>query len=298
MTESTAHDNVDVARDANGTAFRDIAVALTGVPGDASAFEAAVDLARHFDSRLDLLQLLLMPTPFVDGWWVVPDATFYQVYEDMRAFARKERDDWRDRLESQRVKGAVRILEALYVDPSALAAHATRMADLVVLSLPFQAPIDTAVVHSYFSGLLAGAGRPVLVVPATSTATLPPRRAVVAWADAPEAARALNDALPLLRGCEAVDVVSVASDMPVRTDGQRLEDLCVHLRRHGVEARGVTIDPGDSTIAATLLTHASRMHAQLIVSGGYGHSRLREWAAGGVTRELFLDASIPILFSH
>ncbi|SEO31943.1 hypothetical protein SAMN02800692_0209 [Luteibacter sp. UNC138MFCol5.1] len=298
MTESTAHETVEASQHVVGHAFRDIAVALTGVPGDSSAFEAAVDLARHFGSRLELLQMLLMPTPFVDAWSLVPDASFYQVYDDMRQLARKESEAWRGKLAAQRVEGDVRVLEALYIEPSALAAHAARTTDLVVLSLPFRAPIDTSVVHAYFSGLLAGAGRPVLVVPSTSTATLPPRRAMVAWTDAPEAARAVNDALPLLRGCDAVDIVSVRRDPAVPPAGRRLDDLCRHLRRHGVDARSLVVDPGESTVAATLLSHASRTRAQLLVSGGYGHSRLREWAAGGVTRELFLDAPIPILFSH
>lgn len=278
--------------------YRDIAVALTGIAGDTAAFDAAAELARPFDSRLELLQLVMMPTPFVDAWSLVPDAGFYQAYDDMRQYARKENERWRDTLATRRVAGDVKLLEALYVEPASLAARAARNADLVVIARPYREPVDTAVVHTYFGGLLTESGRPVLVVPSASPVSLPARHAVIAWTDEPEAARAVHDAMPLLRLCRTVDVVVVRKDPSVGWSGPRLEPLCAHLARHGVSARGLVVDPGKNTIASTLVTHALRTHAQLIVAGGYGHARMREWAFGGVTRELFLDCPLPVLFSH
>lgn len=275
-------------------ALRDIGVALSGTAGDSAAVDAAIQLARWCGAHLHLLSAVLMPAPLANPWALVPDPGFCDVYDDLREAARIDAASWRKRLVAANVAGEVVLLESL-AEPAQRMAAAARCADLVLMAMPYRSPMDTAVVHAHFSGLLFGTAAPVLAVPPALPVTLPPHRAVVAWSDTPEAARALHAALPLLRDAESVDVLRI--DGPPDDDGAA-DRLLRHLTRHAVTARHIRVASGEGTVSEAIIDHARRHGAGLIVAGGYGHGRFREWALGGVTRELFLDATVPVLFAH
>lgn len=281
------------------SAYRDIAAVVMQLPGDTSAVAVAGKLARHVGAQLHVLQMLTMPVEATEAWALIPDPSLIERYADIRADAARQARDMEHRLAAMRVDGGVRTLEALYAAPPALAATAARRADLVVLGRPGKSVADVSIAHAYFAGLLLESGRPVLMVPEGSNVHLPPRHAIVAWADTAEAARAVHDALPLLQAAEAVDVVVVdapkSGPEPVE---HVVQGLLAHLRRHGVRAELIACSSRGSAVSHALLDQASRRKAQLIVAGGYGHGRVREWAVGGTTRELFLDSPIPVLFSH
>jgi nucleotide-binding universal stress UspA family protein len=279
--------------------LRDIAAVVTQLPGDNLAVTAAGILARRAGARLTVLQMLAMPTEVTDAWALIPDPSLMERYAEIRAEAAHQTHDLQHRLSAMRIDGEVRTLEALYSAPPSLAAAAARRADLVVMARPSGSPADVGTAHAYFAGLLLESGRPVVVIPEGTHAQLPPRHAIVAWADTAESARATHDALPLLEAAEAVDVVlvDVASHALESAEGS-VDSLLAHLRGHGVRANLITCSSRGSSVGHALLDQASRRHAQLIVAGGYGHGRLREWAIGGTTRELFLDSTIPVLFSH
>nr|WP_244511574.1 universal stress protein [Luteibacter sp. UNCMF331Sha3.1] len=153
---------------------------------------------------------------------------------------------------------------------------------------------DAASLRRYFASLLFETGLPVLVIPHGAEPVVPPRRAVVAWADTRECVRAIHDALPLLKGCEWVSVASVND-----SHASEPAEVVALLKHHGVKAEPSLLKlSGDESTASRILEHAATSHAHIIVAGGYGHSRLREWAIGGVTRELLMHARIPVLFSH
>ena len=126
--------------------------------------------------------------------------------------------------------------------------------------------------------LLMSAGRPVLVMP-ENWDELNVRDVVVGWKDAPEARRALSDALPFLKRAEQVNVIEIGGD------GTSLREAKAFLDRHEVHARSETIAPAGAA-GDQLIRFARQAQSHLIVVGAYGHSRLREWVLGGVTREL------------
>jgi len=295
---SATHIDAPAGSVAHQDTYREIAVALTGAAGDVCAVDAALDLARASGGQVRLLQLLMMPTPFVDAWSLVPDAGFSQAYDEIREAGRRAAERWREYLAAQQVPGEVQSLETQYVEPAHLATLAARCSDLIVLAMPYREPIDTATVHTYFASLLFDAGVPVLVVPSNAPASLPPHRAVVAWADTPEATRAAHDALGLLRGCTSVDVLAIRTDSAAPADDAGVEAFTRHLVRHGVAAHAVSRQADDAAVADLIMQRACDADAQLIVAGGYGHGRMREWAFGGVTRELFLSSPVPVFFSH
>jgi nucleotide-binding universal stress UspA family protein len=133
---------------------------------------------------------------------------------------------------------------------------------------------------------LMQAGRPVLVVP-PGVSALDGRRVLVAWKDAREARRAVADALPLMIRAEETLVLEAVQDEDQGEQARRrVDDVAAFLARHGAAARGDVIETRGRAVADDLLLAAERHGADLVVAGGYGHARLREWAFGGVTRDL------------
>jgi nucleotide-binding universal stress UspA family protein len=146
-------------------------------------------------------------------------------------------------------------------------------------------------------GALFGSGRPVMVVPYIQKSNLNLGRVMVAWDASRNAARAVADALPLLARAKAIDVVIVASERP-KSDEVAGADIGRHLARHGLKVEVKRIVATDTDVADTLLSHAADTSADIMVMGGYGHSRLREFVLGGATRGVLSSMTIPVLMSH
>lgn len=168
-----------------------------------------------------------------------------------------------------------------------------RCFDLVILeqSKPEQ-PSGRRAIES----ILSGSGRPVLLVPYIQRDGASFNRITVAWDASPSAARALGDAMPILKRANTIEIVTVTD----RRADQNLSSgasVAQHLARHGVSAAHREI-PGAATIADTLLSHIADSGSDLMIAGGYGHSRLRESVLGGVTRTLLESMTIPVFMSH
>jgi nucleotide-binding universal stress UspA family protein len=140
------------------------------------------------------------------------------------------------------------------------------------------------------------AGRPVLVVP-KGVASFSPKHVAVAWKDVREARRAVLDALPLLQQAETVMIVEVVDSGSDQTS-RSIKDVGTYLARHGIKTIAERLRPADVTAANSLLRLIEDENINLMVTGAYGHSRLGEWAFGGVTRDLFLESPICCLFAH
>jgi nucleotide-binding universal stress UspA family protein len=142
-------------------------------------------------------------------------------------------------------------------------------------------------------------GRPVLMVPYIGRYTQVGRRVLVAWDSSREAVRALNDALPLIRGADEVTVMTVrARAKDLEPGGISMERVVRHLARHGIAARAVQALHLGSAISDELLSRSVDLAADLIVAGAYHHSQLRETLLGGVSRGLFQHMTLPVLMSH
>lgn len=141
--------------------------------------------------------------------------------------------------------------------------------------------------------VLMEAGRPVLVVP-PGLDSLQAVRIVVAWKDGPEARRAVSAALPFVRGADQVYVVAAGSEAHI----EGAEEVSGLLARHGAHVTTHLVNAPSGNIADEILRFAKRHDADLIVMGGYGHSRLREWLFGGVTRDILRDSPLCCLMCH
>lgn len=195
------------------------------------------------------------------------------------------------RIEACRFPAALTRVDAMGDQAGDVAARAARRADLF-LATRLGAGEDGEAWSELIHGVIFGSGRGVLLaapgVPARRF-----RRIVVGWNASREAARALAEAGPFLR---AADEVILATAEPAPAGDAPDTRIARHLDRHGVKVTLHDIrsrDPADAIIA-----EAESRDADLIVTGAYGHSRLRQWALGGVTRELLRRAPVPLLLAH
>ena len=187
--------------------------------------------------------------------------------------------------------------------PSAWVANEARCADLVVTGAATSDLFDPG--HHLDTGeLVMLAGRPVLVVPSGRDEAVPPGadsatldHAMIAWKDTRETRRAVLDALPLLKRLARVSVVEAAAKEDMAGARQRVADVAAWLARHGIAADAQAVHR-DGDDARQLDGLAQERGADLVVAGAYGHSRVREWALGGVTRSLLLHSRRCSLLSH
>lgn len=281
--------------------FKDLILPLTDSPGDGNALEAGLALARHANAHLAVARTIYLPAPVPGPWGVPPDATSMQrIYDEIRAAAEAQAASLRERLASELVATEVRLIESMAASALPQSVMHSHYADLVVMTSAQGSQADRLPIHTLFGTLLLESGRPLLVVPPSWKVSFPPRHAVVAWRPTRESTRALHDAMPLLRTCASVDVAEVESGPVERSDdGQQPgADIAAHLARHGVNVRVVILHQRGGSVAGELMEHCSRAGAELLVAGGYGHSRFREWVLGGTTRDLLDLATLPVLFAH
>jgi nucleotide-binding universal stress UspA family protein len=176
-------------------------------------------------------------------------------------------------------------------------AHARR-ADLTVMTRPQRDAQHKAHLR-VFEAVLFGSGRPILLAPPGWEGEGLGRRVVIAWDAKRESARAVADALPLLRISQEVVIATVDAIPGNGGHGPAPgKDLAAHLARHGVNVRVNNVDGMGRAVSAALMDEAAAIGADLIVLGGYGHARAQEWLLGGVTRDLTEEAPIPLLLSH
>ena len=161
--------------------------------------------------------------------------------------------------------------------------------DAMAVAGDFQRTVDPG-------ALVLSAGRPVLFA-ADDLAALKGERIVVAWKDCRESRRAVVDAMPFLRNAEEVTVFNAAEEGTL-VARDSAADVVRFLMKHGVKARSRLLEGDGGSVGDSIIVEADRVGADLIVAGGYGHSRFREWAFGGATRSLLKSGSFHRLLSN
>jgi nucleotide-binding universal stress UspA family protein len=182
-------------------------------------------------------------------------------------------------------------------DPASTVLDHARSADVVISS---QADPDWEFtdILDFPERIALGAGRPVIVVPNFGEHRGMPRNVVVAWSRRREAARAVADALPLLKAAEKVHLITVTEGSDDADAAATDEDIRQALIRHSVNVQASRSMATEFTVGEEIRVRAIDLQADMIVMGCYGHSRLREFALGGVTRHMLREMTIPVLFSH
>ena len=271
--------------------YKSIMVHLELDRPDDSRIRIAANLAARFSGCLIGIAAA-DPTPPAYGGGSVAGALIAQ--ERAKTLGQLTEAEKRFRAAVSGFSGQVEWRQA-FAKPNAFIVDQARAADLVITGLSHgEEWIDPFHVLDP-SALVMEAGRPVLVVPSLVDG-LQAKRVLVAWKDAPEARRAVSAALPLLRAADCVVVVQILEGQEKSAAQHACQDVAKWLTRHGAAAVVRVVDGSDAALVLQEL--ASDEAADLLVSGAYGHSRVREWVFGGVTRKLLTSSSLSCLLAH
>ncbi|MGX9964039.1 universal stress protein [Roseomonas sp. F4] len=280
-------------------ALQDLLVHLDGSPRAAARLDHAAALAARHDAHLIGLYAVETALPLaLTGYY--PVAEFGQLVErfrqDAAARALAARGAFEEKLRRDGLNGEWREVDLFPADPVAL--HA-RYADLTVVGQPEPGSAEEESDIAILEAALFQSGRPILVVPYAGKFQVTPERVLVAWNAGREAARAVHDALPLLRAASHVDVVAVNPRQGIGGHGEVPgADIALHLARHDVKVTARQILAEDLREADVLLNEVADSGAGLVVMGAYGHSRLRQFILGGVTRGILSRMTVPVLLAH
>lgn len=274
--------------------YASLLVAVDDGPESDSRLELACDLADAFGAHLTGLCVGSIAPPLYDpmgGGAMVGE--LFTLYRDM---AEAEVAGARARFEAIVTARDIKADWRGHVGfPGEACSRAARAADLVILGgrnprAPYHAP-DVA-------DVLMGCGRPVLVTPPTRLRNPVGEPALIAWKDCREARLAVAAAIPLLRRARGVTLYSICPAEEVEAVKAEQADVIRYLARHEIAAEAVTALRVETPASRQLLDEALARQAGLIVAGGYGHARLREWALGGVTRDLINDSPLCLCLAH
>ena len=276
--------------------IKDLVVNLMpGAERDPAA-DYAISVATALDAHLAGVAFTYDPVipSTVMGGGIPADLIEAQRAESMRA-ARAATTRFEAAAKRASLSFDVRTLNASSAGAGDVFARVARRFDLSVVG---QAPRETTVLQDLIiEGALFEAGRPVIVVPYIQKDELKLERAMLCWDGSRAAARAIGDALPFLERAKRVEVVIVAGDRG-KSDEMPGADMGEHLARHGLNVTINRIPAGEIDVADAILSYAADSSADFVVMGGYGHSRLREFILGGVTRSMLASMTVPVLLSH
>jgi nucleotide-binding universal stress UspA family protein len=274
--------------------LKDVVVNLSSQGPRDFAAEYATSIAAMFGAHITGVSFVYEP--------VIPDGMFGGVPVDLIELQRQENskaaNDAISRFDAAAKKAGLsaetRLLDATFGGAATSFAQISRRFDLVVVGQAQRerGPADDLVIE----GALFESGRPLVVVPYIQTRGITLERVLACWDGSRTAARAIGDAMPLLERAKAVEVVIVAEER--KSEEMTGANMNAHLVRHGVAASVKRIAKGDIAIQDALLSYAADSGADFMVMGGYGHSRLREFILGGVTRGILASMTLPVLMSH
>lgn len=279
--------------------LKDILLHLDGTEQSRQRLRLAVDLARRHTAHLAALYVIDITLPPLAAGDPSGGPILTGLLDDMRraalAEAARMEAEFRERLRVDGIAGEWRQAEGFTARLVAL--HA-RCADLAIIGQESpdggQPAAGPLIEHALFT-----AGRPVLIVPYAGQYETVGRNVLIGWNASREAARAVNDALPLMAQADRVTVLSVNPRQGYGGHGEEPgADIALHLARHDIKVEVQHTVSSEVRDGDMLLNSAADLSADLLVVGAYGHSRFRELVLGGVTRTLLRQMTLPVLMSH
>jgi nucleotide-binding universal stress UspA family protein len=268
--------------------YRTLMVYVEDAALSESRIRLAADLAERYDATLIGFSAQMVRPPFVAGGVIIEEET----EADVTARLAEREGHFRRILGSERRN--VEWRSTVAPPTEALGRHA-RGADLIVIG-------QTRAKGDGYDSLdpvraILRAGRPMLVVP-DDTSELRMEHVVIGWKDSREARRAVMDALPFLHEAARVTIVEVCGAGEEESTLENLGDIARYLEHHKIKGNLEVVHHRDKSDGEQLIELSRNEHADLLVTGAYGHSRLGEWVFGGVTRDLLASSPICCLMSH
>lgn len=278
--------------------FKDVLIALSTYPDPTPfvAIDQGTDFAATFNARISAIACAIeirapghVLADTLLGFSTMAAAVTQKSAQQAEALLRVFEETARKRGVFQE-----RILEHCLVTevPNLLTQYA-RTKDLSIVPVPEEGLHD----QWYAESVIFGSGRPTLVMPHTKKRSFPLNAVLIAWDFSRPAARAVADALPILRQAKKTSILIVTNEKNLDSDHLGSE-LQKHLQCHGIEAVLETVDAGGRSIGDVLRNSVESKNADLLVMGAFGHSRIRDFVLGGATKSMIAQPPIPIFLSH
>jgi nucleotide-binding universal stress UspA family protein len=278
--------------------MRNILVHLDDRPESAARVDLATALANRHEAHLTGLCVV--------GTLTLPESVLgllpRSALEDNRAalLARGEGIVWKflERAAAQGLRADGRLQQVEDFEIPGIVALNARYSDIAILGQPSPAAAATRDWQT-IEQTIFGSGRPVLIMPHIGGRSTALERIVVAWDTSRESTRALNDAMPFLEKAKRVMVLLVNPRPGLQGHGPEPgADIAMHMVRHGINVEIRRTEVRDITVGEAILSMMADLSADLLVMGAYGHSHLREYLLGGVTRVILKTMTVPVLMSH
>lgn len=292
---------VQPVKPAVAAAFQDVLVPIMNVGEDEAALRAADEVCQMSGGRAVAMLASPLPSAMYAGDPFGGVEMWSSVIATLHADAKKEAAKVKERLAKASSPMEFRTTEMEYFLSREAVLMSARHADATILLRPSKEE-DRNFRFDLIESVLFESGRPVLIVPPTQKKPITFNNVVVAWNASRESARAVGDAAGIIDGAEKVTIVTINAEPSSMGVGQAPgADIAAHLahRTHQGEKIEVrNVDKAGRTEADCVLDVAAAIDADLIVMGGYGHARAREFVFGGMTRDLLHTADRPLFMSH
>ena len=275
--------------------IKDIVVNLSVTRGGGPAGDYAVSIASALDAHVAGVAFVYDPIVPVSATGYIPAEVIERQQADNEADAKAAIDRFAEATRRAGLSAEPLTITASLAGAGEQFGRIARRFDLAVVG---QAEPETSTIDDIIAETtLFESGRPMIVVPYIQKGPLKLDKVMVCWDGSRQAARAIGDAMPLLTKAGKVEIVIIA-DEPGKQDEIAGADMGQHLARHGLKVDLERIPRGDVDVADALLSYAADSGADFLVMGGYGHSRLREFVLGGVTRSILRSMTVPVLMAH
>ena len=274
--------------------IKDIVVNLSGEQSQDFAADYAISVAAAFDAQITGLAFVF------DA--VIPDGVMGSIPIEMIEMQREENikeaqtatERFAASAKATGIPVETRVFDANLGGAATLFGALARRFDLAVVGQARREGGASAALM--IEAALFESGRPVIMVPYIQKEGLTLGHVLACWDGSRTAARAIADAMPLLERAKTVELLTVGEDR--KQDEIAGATMIAHLARHGITAREERTAQGNISIENVILSYAADSGADFMVMGGYGHSRLREFVLGGVTRGILGSMTLPVLMSH
>lgn len=263
----------------------------------ARRIEIALELARRHQAEVLGIYASAAPPQYYYGESVLMTNALKVMHDLQAQDSNKVQNAFLERARASDIPASVTIGHGL---PSESLSRLARCTDLLIISQENDNDIEAAQEIELVEQTMLSTGRPVMVVPNAGAFPIVGDRVLLSWDGSRESARALSDALPLLRRASSVVVLTMdEGDTRGKNAASTLDELLAYFSAHGLPApETANRDIKGVGVGETILNAAADFSSDLIVMGAYGHSKLRQWAMGGATSSILRSMTVPILFSH
>jgi nucleotide-binding universal stress UspA family protein len=275
--------------------IKDIIVNLSVTKNGSTVGNYAVSVAAALRAHLTGIAFIYDPIVPISGTGYIPADVIESQRADNETAAEAAIKDFTTATDRAGISAEPQMLTASLTGAADQFARMARRFDLAIVG---QAQPEMSTMEQIIGETtLFESGRPMIMVPYIQKAPFKTDNVIICWDGSRTAARAVADAIPILGKSSRIEIVSVTNEGG-KEDEIEGADIGQHLARHGLKVDVHRVSRGNIDVADALLSHAADSAADLMVMGGYGHSRLREFVLGGVTRSIFQSMTLPVLLSH